>query len=298
MSDWQKRSFGNTELTVSALGLGTGQIGDGKLSEQEVSVLLNEALDAGITLFDTARGYNLSEERIGRHLGQRRSEFVLSTKIGYDIPGHTDWTGPIITAGIEAALQKLQTDYIDIVHLHSCSVEILEQGEVITALQRAVQAGKVRVAAYSGDNEPLEWAVEHAPQFFQSIETSINFCDQRVIEHQLLKAHQKNLGVIAKRPIANAPWRFARQPIGDYSEEYWLRWKAMQPDARGLDWTELALRFTAFLPGVSSCIVGTASLEHLRYNLKLLEAGPLPPDHVTELRQAFLQHDQNWVGQV
>lgn len=302
MSDWQNRAFGNTDLKVSALGLGAGQVGSHALSENEAAKLLNSVLDLGITLIDTARGYNLSEERIGRYLRNRRHEYVLSTKVGYDIPGYEDWTGPTVTAGIDAALSRLQTDYIDIVHLHSCDLEVLQRGEVISALQAAVKAGKVRVAAYSGENEALEWAVtakDSAGQlYFQSIQTSINFCDQRGIDGPVAKAIAQGLGVIAKRPIANAPWRYSELPVGEYVEEYWKRAKAMNLNPAPFDWEDLALRFSAYLPGVSSCIVGTASTEHLSKNLEIVKRGPLPTEKVEEIRQAFRAHDQNWVGQV
>ena len=78
----ESRPFGNTGLEVSAVGLGTGQIGDPKLGEDLVEELLLGALDAGVTLIDTARSYGLAEERIGRHLKHRRDEFVLATKGG------------------------------------------------------------------------------------------------------------------------------------------------------------------------------------------------------------------------
>ena len=114
-----KRAYGKTGLMVSALGLGAAQIGDPNLEEANVAALLNSAVDAGITLIDTARSYGLSEERIGRHLASRRDDIVLSTKLGYGIAGYEDWTGPCITSGIEQALRMLRTDRIDICLLYT-----------------------------------------------------------------------------------------------------------------------------------------------------------------------------------
>ncbi len=99
---------------------------------------------------------------------------------------------------------------------------------------------------------------------------------------------------IAKRPVANAPWRFQERPSGHYAEVYWDRWKAMSINPQQHDWQELALRFTAFLPGVHSCIVGTRSIEHLRHNAAIVEQGPLPEDLVSAIRLAFQHNDQNW----
>ena len=72
----ETRAFGNTGLRVSVLGFGAGHVGGDDLSEGEASRLLNEVLDLGVTLIDTARSYGLSEERVGRHLAHRRDAFV------------------------------------------------------------------------------------------------------------------------------------------------------------------------------------------------------------------------------
>jgi aryl-alcohol dehydrogenase-like predicted oxidoreductase len=290
-----KREFGNTGLKVSVLGFGAGHIGNPAMSEQEAESLLHAALDLGINLFDTARSYGLSEERLGRHLRQRRQEVILSTKVGYGISGIEDWTAEAVTAGIDEALKLLQTDSIDIVHFHSCPLWLLQKGEIIDALQKAVIAGKVRVPGYSGDNEPLQWSI-HSGRF-GCLETSINLYDQRFVDSFLPLARERGMGVIAKRPVGNSPWRFPERPAGHYAEEYWNRWKAMNIDPGPYDWQELALRFVAFLPGVHSSIVGTSSVEHLRVNAAIIEKGPLPEEMVVKLRFAFQQHGQNWSQQ-
>jgi aryl-alcohol dehydrogenase-like predicted oxidoreductase len=105
-------------------------------------------------------------------------------------------------------------------------------------------------------------------------------------------------GFIAKRAVANHPWRFAQRPVGDYCEEYWTRWQAMGLDNRGLEWGEISLRFALSFPGVSAAIVGTAKAAHLTHSLRWAEKGPLPQDWVTELQAAFKQHDKNWTGQI
>jgi aryl-alcohol dehydrogenase-like predicted oxidoreductase len=291
------RDFGNTGLKISVLGYGAGQLGSASLSDVDAGRLLNQLVDQGITLIDTAHGYGISEERIGRHLKHRRHEIVLSTKVGYDIPGYSDWTYDCIHAGIDEALRRLQTDVLDIVHLHSCPRAILEQGASIQALEDAVQKGKVRIAAYSGENEALDWAVDSGR--FGSVEHSLNICDQRAIDGALVRSTARGLGVIAKRPVANAPWRYAECPKGEYAEEYWWRWNTMKLDKRDLSWQELALRFTAFTPGISSCIIGTTQISHVLENISFLDAGPLAEDHVNAIRRAFQTNDPGWwVGQI
>ncbi len=292
----ERRPFGRTGLTVPILGFGAGHVGDPAFAEEDVGRLLHGALDLGVTLIDTARSYGLSEERIGRHLAGRRDEFVLSTKVGYGIPGFDDWTGPVIVAGVDAALRRLRTDNIDVVHLHSCPLEVLERGEVVAALQSTVKAGKVRVAAYSGDNAPLAWAI--ASSVFGSVETSLNLVDQRASERALPAAKERGLGVIAKRPVANAPWRFAARPAATDVALYWDRWRALGLDPGPCDWTEFALRFAAYEDGVHCAIVGTSRLEHLRQNVEQVAKGPLPADTVAAIHATFRAHGAGWEGQI
>ncbi len=291
----EKRNFGNSGLKVFPLGFGAGHIGADELTETEVSNLLNSVLDLGINLIDTARGYGVSEERIGKYISHRRKEFVLSTKVGYSVPGYNDWTYDCITEGIELALRTMKTDYIDIVHLHSCPIETLENGEVISALQKAVDAGKIRVAAYSGENKELDFAI-HCGKFV-SVQTSVNIFDQGNLDYLLPEAKRNNIGVIAKRPIGNIPWKFNERPYGRYAEEYWLRMKKMNLDF-GENWLDNSLRFTAFSEGVDAFIIGTANINHIKDNLKILEKGPLPEFIYSNLRDIFKKNNDNWIGQI
>lgn len=286
--------LGHTGLTVSALGFGAMHINDQRTSEAEAGALLNHVLDAGITLIDTARGYGLSEERIGRHLSARRREFVLSTKVGYGVEGVPDWTYDCIVQGVERALRLMKTEVLDIVHLHSCPLPVLEQGDVIRALLDCRAAGKLRLPAYSGDNAEVDFAI--ACGAFSSLQTSISLCDQAHLAQRAALADHAGLGVIAKRPLAGAVWRLAQRPDDHAEGQYWDRFKAM-----GLvgaeDWADVALRFVAFHSGAASAIVGTARPTNLHRNLAAVARGPLPAELVVAIRDAFRQHGGDvWPG--
>ena len=290
------RDFGNNDIKVSALGYGAGVIGDSRLDNKTVDILLNSILDLGINLIDTARGYGLSEERIGKFISHRRKEFILSTKVGYDIPGTTDWTYDCVTKGIDAALAKLKTDYIDIVHLHSCPKSTLEKGEVIEALLNAVDTGKVRIAAYSGDSEGLVYAVNSNK--FKSIMASISICDQQVMGGLLQDAKNKHMGVISKRPLANCVWKYKEPPNYDKaSNEYWDRLNKMNFKF-DMDWNELALRFSVFAPNVDSCVVASTNIEHITQNIAYIQKGKLPEDIFNTIRAKFVHLGTNWEGQI
>jgi aryl-alcohol dehydrogenase-like predicted oxidoreductase len=289
------RDFGNTGLKISTLGFGAGEIGDLSVTDKQVETLLNAALDNGINLIDTARGYFASEERIGKFISQRRSEFILSTKVGYGVEGVEDWSYESVAIGIDEALTKMNTDYIDIVHLHSCNVPQLQKGDATDALLKAIEDGKIRFAAYAGDNESLSYAIGLGK--FRSVITSLNVFDQRVINNQLARAKDSAMGVIAKRPIGNAPWRFKEQPTGHYCEPYWERMKAMNLDFED-GWQDVALRFAAYTWGVDCCIVGTTNVEHLKANVDIVNKGKLDEDVIAKIRQAFCKNDDNWIAQV
>jgi aryl-alcohol dehydrogenase-like predicted oxidoreductase len=291
-----RRPFGNTGLEVSILGLGGGVIGDEHLSDHQAERVLDEALACGINLIDTARSYGASEARIGRFLRRRRDELVLSTKIGYGVPGVPDWTPECIRRGVDAARDRLGVDVIDIVHLHSCPRELLLHPGLIDALREALAAAKIRVAAYAGDNEAAEHAVSCGA--FGSVLTSLNLCDQRAVETVIGPARERGLGVIAKRALANAPWRFAERPVGDEAELYWLRWKELDLDPMGLEWQELALRFAAWFPGVHSALVGTANPDHLRANAEAVARGPLPEEMAALVRGAFARRGADWPARI
>jgi len=292
------REFGRTGLVVPALGYGCTAVGRGVVSEDEAARLLNGAVDLGLRLLDTARSYGLSEERIGRHLAHRRSEIILSTKVGYGVDGYEDWTGPCVSAGIDRALRVLRTESIDIVCLHSCPLETLRRGEVTGALLRAREAGKIRVAAYSGDNEALRWAVDSG--HFGGVETSYSLCDQASrVNGSLARAAVVGIGVIAKRPLANAPWRAGpHDPDDSAAAAYRSRWASFRQDLGDTPADEVALRFAVYEPGVNGAIVGSSSLEHLRADVDAVARGPLPAELVEALHAWFAEHGAAWDGMI
>ncbi|GGJ30339.1 aldo/keto reductase [Deinococcus roseus] len=288
------RDFGKSGFQVSALGFGAGHIGWDQLDENFVGSLINEVVNAGITLIDTARGYDLSEERIGRHLSWRRGDFILSTKGGYGVEGTADWSPENIHQGLNRALRTMRTDYIDIFHLHSCPLGTLQNERLLKALQEVKAQGKIRAVAYSGENEALQWAIDS--DVFDSVQCSVNPFDQRVIP-SLEHAHNRGMGVIAKRPLGNVPWIHSERPHGQYAEEYWLRMHAMG-FTPPISWEDFTLRFTVFTPGVSSAIVGSRNLENIKRNIQTIAQGPLEDSLYQQMREVFQTHDQDWIGQV
>lgn len=294
-------------VTFSTLGLGCGPLGESHLSDSEAERLVRGALDRGVTVFDTARSYGASEERLGRALRGRRQEAVLITKGGYGVAGVADWTGECIRRGVDEALVRLGVEQIDAFLLHSCDLPTLERGEVVAALGRARELGKIRMAGYSGEGAALSWAAERRDTF-SVLECSLSPFDQRNLE-RLEHLRREDFCVLVKRPLGNAPWRYAERPTRDDVAVYWDRMRAMAVDPirllggdapRSIDaaWLELGLRFSAREPGVTSALLGTSSLAHLDEALAAVARGPLPPESDKALRAAFAAHGEAWDARI
>src|SRR5437899_76318 len=130
----EMRQFGKTDMQVSVLGFGGAEIGFEQASADVVARLLDDALDAGLNVIDTAECYLGSEELIGQAVSRRRQDYYLFTKCGHpERPGVEDWRPDSLLRSIERSLQRLKTDRLDLVHLHSCSEEELRKGDVIAA---------------------------------------------------------------------------------------------------------------------------------------------------------------------
>ena len=138
----ERRKLGRTDMTVSVLGFGGSEIGYQRVSGRTVATLLDSALDAGLNVIDTAECYEDSEELIGKAVGARRRDFYLFTKCGHGRGwGRGEWRPEALLKSIERSLQRLRTDCVDLVQLHSCSLAELRKGDVMTALERARERG-------------------------------------------------------------------------------------------------------------------------------------------------------------
>ena len=299
----ERRRFGKTDMDVSVLGFGGSEIGYEQASQNAVDELLNSALDAGLNVIDTAECYCNSEELIGNAITNRREEFYLFTKCGHPhgVECGANWSKHSILESIERSLRRLRTDVVDLVQLHSCSETELRKGEAIAALQIARDRGYTRYAGYSGDSYAARYAVECGA--FDVLQTSINIADQEAIELTLPLAREKQMGVIAKRPIANVAWKTGHRPIEAYHRVYYDRLRELnyaflrnRPLEESIG---MALRFTLSVPGVHTAIVGTTKPQRWQQNAKLMEPGPLSEGEYQAIRQRWEEYaPATWIGQI
>jgi aryl-alcohol dehydrogenase-like predicted oxidoreductase len=321
------RAFGRTGLQVSALGFGGANIGFADISDAHLDRMFGTLLESGINVVDTAPMYGDSEAKIGRALRGRRQHILLFTKCGRCLPSRyslrgfalrarrklrraiglaeeyesLDWHPRAMEWSIDQSLRRLRTDYVDLIQLHSCSVETLRKPEVIEVLQRARKAGKVRLIGYSGEGAAAMYAIQSGQ--FQAVQISVNIADQKAIDTILVEAAKRGLGVIAKRPLANSLWKSGHRPDPDrypHYQAYWDRLQKLQFESLRNDHAfETALRFTLSVPGVHTAIAGTTNSEHIAANVGYAVAGGLPRTQFDSIRARWSQvAEPNWVGQI
>ncbi|GAB6930219.1 aldo/keto reductase [Paenibacillus sp. JCM 10914] len=294
----ERRSFGRTDMLVSILGFGGAEIG--RSDQKTVDQLLHSALDAGLNMIDTAECYGNSEELIGNALAGRRDDYYLFTKCGHasGLEG-ADWDPVVLAQSIDRSLQRLNVDHVDVIHLHSCSEQILRQGDVIEVLERAKRDGKTRYIGYSGDSSDALYALQTG--VFDSFETSLNIADQEAIDLTLPVAIEQGLGIIAKRPVANVAWKNESMGKEEYAYPYWVRLQELQyPFLSDVQKdVETALRFALSVPGVATAIVGTANPDRWAQNAGLLANGPLNEGAYQQIRNRWNEvAGPDWVGKV
>lgn len=318
----RKHAFGATGMQVGALGFGAAEIGFEHATDQAVDGLLGAAIEAGINVIDTAAMYADSEEKIGRLLAGRRKHFLLFTKCGRHLEParsvtgfrlrsqtrlrqaiglgdqyeYLNWHPRTLEWNIEQSLRRLRTDCIDLIQLHSCSEQVLRQGQVIEVLKRARQAGKARHIGYTGDGNAARYALECGQ--FESVQISLNIADQQAISDTVPLAVERGVGLIAKRPIANGLWRKLERPEPP-ARVYWDRLQELQYEfLRRERAYETALRFTLSIPGVHTAIVGTTSTAHLLQNAAHAAAGHLNEEEFQSIRARWGQIAQpDWIAQ-
>ena len=136
---------------------------------------------------------------------------------------------------------------------------------------------------------------------FDALQISVSIADQEAIDEILPLAQQRNMGVIAKRPVANAAWRYKTTPDQAYHTTYWQRLQKLNYDFCAGDMAtavSIALRFTLMIPGVHTAIVGTTKPGRWTENAALAAQGPLPAEQFDAIRKRWKETaDAAWIGQ-
>ncbi|MFZ1890032.1 MAG: aldo/keto reductase [Candidatus Binataceae bacterium] len=292
----ERRILGRTGLRVSALGFGGSETGYGGTSPEDLARILNDALDSGLNLIDTAACYGDGEAQLGAAISHRRKDVILATKCGHaaGLAGD-DWDSAMIAKSIDRSLKRLRTDYVDIMQFHSPDAATLDDPRVLEVLAGARAAGKTRFIAVSADGASALKAIELG--IFDTLQISVSIADQEAIDVAIPKAHARGMGIIAKRPLANAAWRADSRDA--YSAPYRERLDRLRYGfLQGANTAAIALRFTLSVPGIACAIVGTTKPGRWAENADSLAAGPLAADQYEAIRARWRQvAPPTWTGQ-
>jgi 1-deoxyxylulose-5-phosphate synthase len=284
----EHRRLGRTGYKVSVIGLGSVELGMDygipdergrrRPSHAEAARLLNQALDSGINFVDTARVYGASEEIIGAALKSRRREYFLASKVsaGKSSFAHDGSLRSHVSASVHQSLQALQTDVIDLMQLHSLSAEEIRRGEYTEILEEFQKSGSIRyLGATTYGEEAALAALEDGR--FDCLQVAYNVLDRQLENRVLPLAEAKGIGVVVRSVLLKGAlthrYRYLPEDLNELKSL--VEELSTLLDAESWNMPEFAYRFVLAHPAVSTCLVGTASVEELKATLEYAARGPL-----------------------
>jgi 1-deoxyxylulose-5-phosphate synthase len=317
--------LGNTGLTVSRLALGCMSYGDPTtpgahewaLNDEDAQPFFQQALELGITLWDTANVYQAgtSEELVGRAIKRysRREDIVLATKVHgrmHGGPGGQGLSRKAILEQIDASLTRLDTDYVDLYQIHRFDPDTPVE-ETMEALHDIVKAGKVR---YLGASSMYAWQfakLQHAADLggctrFVSMQNQYNLLRRQDERELMAMCADMGVGLVPYSPQGKG--RLAR-PWGEQSlrssvdkvvqsfdsplDEPVVNTVQRVAEARGATMAQVALAWVLTNPGVSAPIVGATKTHHLPEAVAALDLH-LTADEVQALETPYTDHGPSW----
>lgn len=311
------------DTRLSVLGFGCSAV-LGRCSRNESLTALNTALDAGITFFDNARsyGYGASEGLLGQFLQGRRDKVILCTKFGI-LPVARNWKQmmkPVARAAVrlvpslrqaaqrqaanqfnanqfslatlqsslETSLRQLRTDYLDMLLMHEPSASVLQQHDLLEALGRLVEQGKVRMAGLSADIPVIEKTFTERPPALTSAQFPVNLSN---IAFTTQTVQQKEMFLVANHPFGGpAGVTASRERIAKLAKSpalsAELREKLATDDPQLL--LELVLNTILDGTGISAVIPAMMQPAHIRANVQAIESCRFTSEELAEIRAALV----------
>ncbi|TWU42189.1 aldo/keto reductase [Novipirellula artificiosorum] len=285
------RPLGHTGLHVTQLGYGSMGLrgprtwGVRVVDESDAERFLNLVLDSGINFIDTSPDYGICEERIGRYLRSRRSEYVLATKCGCVYTQHEDhlqidhvWDKEVIKRNLHTSLERMRTDYIDVLQFHGGDADTLVRQGLIDQLASFRDQGLVKCIGVSSKLPELKSLIEL--EVFDTFQIPYS-CLAPEHGDCIQQAAEIGAAVIVRGGVAQGgPDAEIQRPA---LNDVWSQAKLDQVLPTGMSRAQLILRYTLSHPGVTTTIVGTCNDQHLTENIAAAKAGPLSEDLRAEI---------------
>lgn len=287
--------LGTTGLRVSKIGLGTVEIGlpygigvTALPTDAEAEHILRSAVEHGITYIDTARGYGVAEERIGKFGIAQMKNVVIGTKCGQFLKQEPDIQGAElekrIREDIDTSRRLLKQDQLQLVQLHIEMPDYAHVKELVEIMEKIKSEGKVAHVgvATRGENVPL---VAFTHEIVETSQLAYSILDQRMNAQVLRTAKEKNIGVINRSVLLKGALTPANEKLPEHLSPLKKNARAAADIATtlGIDLPALAIRFAASNPAISTILIGTINPTHLETALAAVTAGPLPQDILEKL---------------
>lgn len=304
-------SLGRTGLRVSVMGLGGG--GHSRLgqragaSESQSIAIVRRALEIGINFIDTAEAYG-TEEIVGKALHDvQRGDVVLSTKKSLTKEGRLITAAELAT-GLDASLRRLQTDYVDVYHLHGVQPDQYNHAitELAPAMIKLREQGKLRflgiTEAFASDTKHVMLARAVRDDAWDVMMAGFNILNQSARERVFAETLKKGIGVLcmfAVRDALSQPAKL-RQTINELLQQGLIDRDAIDmqdplgfvTQANGVEsLPDAAYRFCRAEPGIHVVLSGTGSVSHLEQNVASIMRSPLPETVRRKLMQLFARVD-------
>lgn len=316
----QTRKLGNSDLTLSEVGLGCWQLGGdfGPIEAQTVEEIISAALDAKIDFFDTADVYGggASESYLGKHLSSRSPKPIIATKYGRGDGAFPDgYSLTHMRDSVRRQQDRLKTDCIDLLQLHCVPTEVVKRGEIFDWLRTMQQEGHIRY--FGASVETVEEGLICAQhEDLTSLQVIFNIFRQKLLDELLPKAEDNNIGIIARLPLASGmlsgkfteKTQFAESDHRNFNRDgdafnvgetfagipfetgVKLVQQVEEKVPEGYTTAQMAMRWILDQPAITSIIPGASSAKQVYENAKVSELAPLS-DELHESLYDFYQEE-------
>ena len=287
------RTFHNTGLTVSEIGIGTNRFGH-NVDQKEVNNILTACKNYGVNFLDTANVYanGRSEECIGKYLKDNRKDFVIATKVGWpndDDKGHGRLSAVNVNYHVENSLKKLNTDYIDILYLHKWD-EITPISETLRNINILINQGKIRYLAISNFNQwqtALTYDLAKTTYDIDiiALQSEFNLIKRNIYSEMEDLLKYLNINFIPFFPLASGflTGKYKKDiiPVGSrgewsdnmkdmFSDKYFKYIEELEviTKIKKISLSELAINWLLCFGNITSVICGVRSVKQLEMNIK------------------------------